>query len=817
MAYAMRTRCFVTLLFSFIISCAIAQQGIIAGTIIQSDSSSALPGASVYLHNTNLGSATNTKGRYEIKDVPPGQYTLVVSCIGYFSQRSEIMVRAHETVLADFTMTEAIPSLAEITIMTGGSLGVRDIPGSVHYVSPREIQRFNYTDINRTLRAVPGINIQEEDGFGLRPNIGLRGTGVERTSKITVMEDGVLMSPAPYSAPAAYYFPTIGRMQAVEVLKGTSQIKYGPFTTGGAINLISTYIPHEFGGRLSLLAGSYGSRNVHAFAGNSHKNFGYVAETFQYSADGFKQLDGGGDTGFDKKDYLVKFRVNTNPGARIYQALTLKAVHATEISDETYLGLTRADFDLMPRRRYTASQKDVMTTQQSHVTMSHVIQFPRSVSVTTTVYYTDFARNWYKLDKVKNSDGANVGIAALLDNPNAFGDAYHILTGQSSTVTNALEVKANNRTYASLGVQSTLRAGFNTGRMVHSLETGLRYHEDEADRFQWSDFYAMDNGVMKLSTAGIPGTESNRIESANAIAAFVQNRVRIGSLSVTPGFRFEHITMSQGDFGRNDPKRTGSQLATRSNTVHVLIPGIGADYRFSDALSVFAGVHRGFAPPGSDDETKPEKSFNSESGLRYFGEGISGQLVGFFSDYSNLLGSDLNAAGGAGTGDLFNGGAVHAGGIEALLTWDLIRGNTTSLRVPFTLVYTYTNAIFLNAFASTFEGWGTVGERDELPYLAHHQLTAMCSAEHDLWSVNLSARYTSAMRTEPGQGAIPADARTDAALIVDVSVGYQLHRQINVFASVHNATDRVYVVAQRPAGLRPGMPRAVNAGLRVSF
>ena len=136
--------------------------------------------------------------------------------------------------------------LEEVTII-GDRKAAREIAGSGALIDSLQIRDELATDINQLLKTVPGTYIREEDGYGLRPNIGIRGATAERSAKITLMEDGVLIAPAPYAAPEAYYFPTLARMQAVEVLKGASQLRYGPQTTGGVVNLVSTPQPENAG------------------------------------------------------------------------------------------------------------------------------------------------------------------------------------------------------------------------------------------------------------------------------------------------------------------------------------------------------------------------------------------------------------------------------------------------------------------------------------------------------------------------------------------------------------------------------------------
>ena len=293
-------------------------------------------------------------------------------------------------IFAQESALDSVQHLPEISIVGDKN---KTIPGSGQYISTRQLSMLNQSNVNHVLRSVPGVNVRDEEGFGLRPNIGLRGTSVNRSAKITLMEDGILIAPAPYADPSAYYFPTFARMQAVEVLKGSSQIKYGPYTVGGAVNLISTAIPKTFKGFAQLAYGSFGTNQQRVWVGDSRSNFDYVFEVNRLASNGFKELDNGGKTGFDRRDVMGKLRWHTSESANIPQSLTLKFLNTTEEGNESYLGLTYEDYKENPLRRYAATQSDLLDLKHSHISLNHNIAPAKGFTISTVGYYSTTFRD----------------------------------------------------------------------------------------------------------------------------------------------------------------------------------------------------------------------------------------------------------------------------------------------------------------------------------------------------------------------------------------------------------------------------------------
>lgn len=718
------------------------------------------------------------------------------------------------------------PRVLDVVNVVGAAQGADSTPGSATYLGVEDIREQSYDDINAVLRRVPGVYIRGEDGYGLFPNISLRGVDTGRSAKVTLMEDGVPIAPAPYASPSAYYSPTAGRMAGIEVLKGSSQVRYGPQTTGGVINYLSTPIPLAGRAYLKTLYGSQNEFRAHGFVGDTLETeagrFGYLLEGFFRRTDGFKTIDStpdfrdGSNTGFHNVDPMIK--LSFEPDTAMYQRLELKFGYTNLEADETYLGLNDADFRADPNRRYSATRFDNIDTEHYRSYARYFVSPSEQLDLVTTVYYNRFDRNWYKLQSI-GGGVTPTGLAQALATPGSSGLAC--LKGQAAC---DLTLRANNRTYYSLGVEQQAVLRFALGATDHELTAGLRYHYDEEDRFQLEDTYSQAaNGTISGVSFGAPGSQANRVDSANALALFVQDRISFGRWQFMPGIRFESLEL----------ERKNRATGTSSDTSETMVGGgLGVTYAVDGNWKLFGGIHRGFAPPppggAINDGLGEETSLAYELGARYLSNdgALSAEAVGFLTDFDNLIVTPNLAA--AGSGNPENVGEVRTLGLEFSASFDAGIRNGWMFSNPWFVAFTYTDAEMRSDTPTddpdSIFSFGRKG--NQVPYVPTYQFTAGSALHFERWGGELRASYVDSTFTSasnvstPVNGAGQPDARfgtTDAYWVVDLSAYYQLREGVRAMTGVHNLLDEEYLASRQPYGARPGQPRFAYVALEFDF
>lgn len=716
---------------------------------------------------------------------------------------------------------EGNDGLEEVTIV-GSRIEAHGTAGAAHFISAEDLQQFAYADIQRIAREVPGVSIQVEDGYGLRPNISIRGVATERSGRITLMEDGVLIAPAPYSAPSAYYFPTAGRMHSIEVVKGPAAITEGPYTIGGALNMVSTPIPNETTGALLLEAGEDATYRGHlVYGGKNDAGFGFLLETHQWFSDGFQEIDRSStNTGLEVQDYTVKLGYAPLESAH---SVDLKLQYAEQDSNQSYLGLTDADFGDDTYRRYGVSDLDNIHTEHKQIILRYQYALSESSKLSVTAYNNEHLRDWFKTEGVdldgsadaqdfSRSSWSNV-IAAVntggsVDGVNA-SDLQAILDGRLDTLPGSIQLRSNAREYYSRGVQLKFDTVFETGGASHELQVGLRFHKDEEDRLQRNSNYQQLGGQLVLNDFGELGNAGNRVQQAEALALHIQDRIEIGKWTFTPGVRFE-------DIEQNRTRYLDGELRTfrdsRENDTQVVLPGLGAIYQVNNELSVLLGAHKGFTAPSNSPGVDEEKAINVEAGVRYVSGDVSFEAVGFLSDYQNLLGECTSSSGSDCTiGDAFNGDAATVKGLE--LQFATQWAAFGSLVVPFSVNYTFIDGEFDTDIADT-DFFGDVSAGDPIPYIPEHQLQLSIGLEQQRWSSYMNVSYVDEVCVRASCGQFE---KTDASVTIDFSTHYQLNEQLGLFARIENIADSDDILGRQPYGARPNKGRTAAMGIKLAF
>lgn len=669
----------------------------------------------------------------------------------------------------------------------------RQLSGTAAVIDPRQMEIEAQTDINQLLKTVPGVYIREEDGEGLRPNIGIRAAGGGRSSKVTLLEDGVMIAPAPYSNPAAYYFPQAFQMHSVEVLKGAPLLRYGPQTTGGVVNLVTTPIPDDTSGRILTTLGEDSRHNTHAWVGGREGGFGWLVDTVYRNSDGFKDIDRSNrDTGFDIQSYLVKFGWT---GER--HSLLAKAQYSEETSNETYLGLTDADFERDENRRYGLSEIDQMNNDHQGLSLTWTFGLSDRVELSALAYYNEFARDWFKGSFGSLIDAANAGDE----------EALAILHGELDAT--GLDYKHNNREYESYGLEVGVDARFGN----HRLQVGARDHSDEMDRFQPVEVYDQIDGSLVFRDTIAPTGSNNRLEGADA-----QSFWALDEWQITPDFkldlalRFEDADTFRRQF--DTPERTDDP-ARRSSSASEWLPGASLTWDFADRYQLLAGVHRGFAPlgGGATEQDEPETTVNYELGLRYFRDALFAELVGFLSDFENQAEVCSNASpcsNGATSGSFVTGEALVQG-VEFQLGNEWRAGG---LRIPLDFNYTYSDAEISedNPVTGVFDG-------DRLADIPEHQFSLRLGFEHASgWDNHFVAKYMDETCVQVGCNR-DGDRfdRTESLLVVDWISRYAFSESMTAFVKVDNIFDRQVIISRLPDGARPNKPLTGQIGFDYRF
>jgi Fe(3+) dicitrate transport protein len=770
-----------------------ARHGAVTGRVIDA-SGAAVAGALVRLaplssRHAVLTAITEGDGAFRFDRLGPDDYEIVVDAPYFSVERRTVRVDSPIEISIALQTGRFSEALSVVGTRLGDSPStLRRLPGVLTILDAATLSGSQVFTATEALRKVPGVNVRDEEGFGLRPNIGIRGLNPTRSSKVLLLEDGVPFTIAPYGDNASYYHLPIERFESVEVLKGSGQVAYGPVTVGGVVNYVTPDVPKH---KTATARIAFGSRDYANFSGFAGTTAGRVGMSVDYMR---KQGDGARDNVNSRlDDFSAKMRV----AVAADHSLTIKANYYGEHSTVTYSGLTEAEWAASPRQN--PFRNDAFVGDRTGVTATWRARFNHGLLMTTNVYQSSFNRDWWR-------QSSNSG-----QRPNDRTDAA---CGGMANLNTTCGNEGRLRQYDFWGVEPRFRATPSFFGLTSETDFGVRMHAERQDRLQ-------KNGATPIARDGVL-VESNQRENT-ALSGFVQNRFLFGRVTVTPGLRVEEIRY------RRTNRLTG--VGGDASLTQVL-PGIGAAFAPSSALTIFGGLHRGFAPPRTEDvisnttggvvELDAELSWDTEVGVRYVGTGLSADAAFFRMDYENQI-VPASLAGGVGA-TLTNGGKTLHQGLELGVRADsaaLIGGlHNAFMRVAYTAVPT---ARFTGVRYSSVAGASNVRVTDNrLPYAPEHLLSLTMGYQHaagfdaQVELVRVSDQFGDDLNTvvpsaDGQRGLIPGHTIWNAAASWTIA---RLHS--SVFVTVKNVSDALYI-ADRSRGLLPGVPRLLQAGVRVRF
>jgi Fe(3+) dicitrate transport protein len=705
-------------------------------------------------------------------------------------------------------------TMDEITVI-GSRANLASIGGAGTIVSEEDLARTRVFTAIEALRQVPGVLAREEEGLGLRPNIGIRGLNPIRSTKVLLLEDGIPLGYAPYGDNAAYYHPPIDRFHRIEVLKGASQIKFGPQSIGGVINYITPDAPEVATSSTTISGGSDGYREVDILGGGPGLGGRVLVHANRTVSNGSRENQDLAITDlFGKAEWKLEDH-----------DFSVRASRFAENSQVTYSGLTRAEFEANPRANPFTN--DEFESERYSITLSHGWTINGHWQLTTTGYLHNFNRDWWRQSSNSTqrpndaSDPACAGVANL-----------------DTTCGN----EGRLRKYDTFGLETRLSWDHRDAAVPGQTQLGLRAHHEQQTRLQLHG----DTPRARSAGSGINGglRENNR-RLTTAYSGFAQSELAFGDFGMSPGLRaefidYERINRPVSVIAAGRPTSVLTTEARGQMRLNQLVPGLSATYRANDRATIYAGVHRGFAPPRVEDiiggtgtvvDLDAELSWNYEFGVRgNLGDTLQADIALFHMDFSNQI-VPASAAGGIGA-TLTSAGTTKHRGAEASATFNAPLGDDTNVYARAAVTYVGT-ARFVGQRRSTacsvgqtsvaFEGLtyncSVTGNR--LPYSPKWLASTALGLEAGWFGGQVELQHQSSMYADDvNSQRVTADGQRGvikAWSIINLTLNIKPDNSaLSGYLTVKNVFDHLYVT-DRARGTLPGTPRLLQAGITISL
>lgn len=760
--------------------------------------------ANVAVKGSVKGAFTDLEGNFQLFDLSDGSYEIEISAVGYKTMNQLITVVAGKLVNLEVVFEEEDVQMPQFAVIANRDRIFSKVPGSVDFLDKAEIKNLHPISGNEVLRRVAGVHVVDEEGAGMRVNIGIRGLDPDRSRSVLVLEDGVPVALAPYGEPEMYYSPAIDRMAGVEILKGSGQILYGPQTIGGVVNYITPNPPSEQEGAVRIQGGQGGFYSNLINYGNTFGNTGFQVNLLNKGA---KNI---GPTEFKITDFNTKFLFNFNEKSE----LGLKLGLYNESSNSTYIGINQVMYDQGGNDFARLAPDDQLDVQRYSVSFNHVYRFNPNVKLRTLAYGYTTTRNWNRQDfsiNANNTPPANwTGVV--------WGDRS--IPGGAIFMRNSTGNR--NRQFAVGGIEPRLEVNHSLFSFKNELIVGARYLEEKA-------LEQRINGTKAGVQSGNLVEDEQR--DGKAFSAYFQNSTDVSEkLSFNVGMRVENFNYDRNIFRRNFSGRgiRDTVLVAGSNITEV-IPGAGFNFKPVKMVTIFGGVHKGFAPPRTKDaitstgdalDLEAEKSWNYELGLRSVPTPwLFLEATAFLMDFSNQIIPVSESSGGLGFG-VVNAGATRHQGLEGSVNIDISQLlNSKKWNVLYDVNVTYVNA-FYNAdrFISDINING-----NRTPYAPEWLVNSSLAVESNSgFGARLTANYVGAQFGDELNTIVPSVdgliGEIPSYFLLDAVLSYKIAPWNSAFnLSIKNLTDERYISTRRPQGIRVGLPRFITAGFEINF